>query len=288
MQKTTLGIVIVLFMALTYFFGEMIAKQTVEAEKRGEQISSQPSLQTNAPKQMKQKNYTDQNNTSDKEIENSNMAIKKRENIQAAKQTKLETGKVVYLTFDDGPHPTASAKIMELLEQYHAKATYFMLEPNIKRHPEIIKAMKDQGHTIGVHGVTHEVSKIYQSPDSFISEMTQAIHRIKETVGLNTHLIRAPYGSKPYLTAPFKKAIDHKKLILWDWNIDSEDWKLTSGGFVQKTIHQVNNLVDKEPLVVLMHEKSTTAAHLEELLRYFQDNGYEMKTINASMLPIQF
>src|SRR5690606_40593360 len=102
------------------------------------------------------------------------------------------------------------------------------------------------------------------------------------------HLIRAPYGSKPYVTAPYKAAADKDKMMLWDWNIDSMDWKLTNGKYVDKVIQQTKEFKSKEPLIVLMHEKPTTIANLEKPLKYYQDNGYEMKALDETMTPVQF
>ncbi|MDA1476905.1 polysaccharide deacetylase family protein [Bacillus changyiensis] len=203
-------------------------------------------------------------------------------------KTPLETGKVVYLTFDDGPNPIASEKILSLLDKYNAKATFFMLKPHIEQNLDIVKKMVDRGHSVGSHGVTHQVSQIYKSPESFASEMNDTLAVINKATNSKSHLIRAPYGSKPYITAPFKAVIKRDHFNLWDWTVDSEDWKLANGAFVNNTIQQVNNLVDTRPLVVLMHEKPTTAAHLEKLLEYFQKNGYEMKALHDSMEPIQF
>nr|WP_269154337.1 polysaccharide deacetylase family protein [Bacillus sonorensis] len=207
-----------------------------------------------------------------------------------SKQTSLETGKVVYLTFDDGPNPAASKKILSLLDKYHAKATFFMLKPNIEQNPDIVREMVKNGHSVGSHGVTHQVAKIYKSPESFAAEMNDTLKTIKETTNVNTHLIRSPYGSKPYITGPFQEAIKREHFNIWDWTVDSEDWKSanTNGQFVNNAIQQVNNLTGVEPLVVLMHEKPTTAAHLEKLLKYFQENGYEMKAVHDSMKPLHF
>ncbi|KAA6482445.1 polysaccharide deacetylase family protein [Bacillus swezeyi] len=206
------------------------------------------------------------------------------------KKTSPETGKVVYLTFDDGPNPAASEKILNLLRQYNAKATFFMLKPNIEQHPDIVRKMVESGHSVGSHGVTHQVAKIYKSPESFAAEMNDTIDTIKKTTNVNTHLIRSPYGSKPYITGPFQEVIKREHFNLWDWTVDSEDWKSanTNGQFVNNVIQQVNNLSGVEPLVVLMHEKPTTAAHLEKLLKYFQENRYEMKAVHDSMKPLHF
>ncbi|MED1820818.1 polysaccharide deacetylase [Bacillus subtilis] len=199
-----------------------------------------------------------------------------------------EIGKVVYLTFDDGPNPAASEKIMDLLHKYNAKGTFFMLKPNIERNPNIVRKMAKNGHSVGSHGVTHQVSEIYKSPESFAAEMNNTLDYIKETIKVNTHLIRAPYGSKPYITGPFRDVVERDHFNLWDWTVDSEDWKYTHGEFVKSVIQQVKTLEGKEPLIVLMHEKPTTAAYLEQLLKYFRESGYEMKAIHDSIKPVQF
>ncbi|MFT0800424.1 polysaccharide deacetylase family protein [Bacillus swezeyi] len=213
-------------------------------------------------------------------------SVEKKDN----KKTSPETGKVVYLTFDDGPNPSASEKILNLLRQYNVKATFFMLKPNIEQHPDIVRKMVENGHSVGSHGVTHQVAKIYKSPESFAAEMNDTIDTIKKTTNVNTHLIRSPYGSKPYITGPFQEVIKREHFNLWDWTVDSEDWKSanTNGQFVNNVIQQVNNLSGVEPLVILMHEKPTTAAHLEKLLKYFQENGYGMKAVHDSMKPLHF
>ena len=199
----------------------------------------------------------------------------------------LAVGKVVYLTFDDGPGPKVS-ELLDLLNKYQAKATFFMLEPHMNQYSTALNRMRDQGHALAVHSVTHNVSQVYASPASFVDEMQTAINRVAEITGVNTRLIRAPYGSKPYLTEPFQAAINKKQFIYWDWNIDSLDWKKTDGSFVAYTINQIENLVGKEPLVVLMHDKSTTVDSIEPLLQYLQANGYEMRAINEQMKPMQF
>ena len=118
--------------------------------------------------------------------------------------------------------------------------------------------------------------------------MKQAMATLLDITNVESNLVRAPYGSKPYVTPAFKHAADDDELILWDWNIDSVDWKFKKGEYVNRVIEQVNLLTDKEPLVILLHEKPSTLAYLETLLKYFKSNGYEMEALNETMQPIQF
>ncbi|WP_028392402.1 polysaccharide deacetylase family protein [Bacillus cihuensis] len=258
---------------------EVQKKKPVKEDEVQKSNDSKPmdeeSVQEDQTNDLKQDSAADQQN-----------AKKIPANSTLNENDKLKTGKVVYLTFDDGPHPV-SLDILNLLKKYDAKATFFMLEPNMRKHPEAVKAMVREGHAVGVHGVTHDVSKVYHSPESFVSEMKQAIGCVWELTGVETKLVRAPYGSKPYITPPFKAAADQEKFLLWDWNIDSLDWKLRNGEYVQKVQQKMAQLTGKEPLLVLLHEKPSTLDHLERLLKYYHDNDYEMRPLNHSMSPLQ-
>src|SRR5699024_5756406 len=128
-------------------------------------------------------------------------------------------------------------EMLDLLKKYHAKATFFMLEPNMSLHADAMKRMSEEGHALGVHSVTHEVSKVYASPESVVGEIQTAIDRVEEMTNVPTRLLCAPYGSKPYLTDLFLTEINSYKMLYWDWNIDSLDWKKMDGSFVAHTIN---------------------------------------------------
>lgn len=315
--KVTIGILVVLVMLLFYFTWELLADNRVEAGNGDKQKNKQELVTGSKPntENQEEKNPSSKSEKLDKDTDSSTkqdeqsakQANKKKEDAEVEKnQTEHQTdqqqaekekapakepsgtGKTIYLTFDDGPHPQATDRIIQLLEQYNAKAAFFMLQPNMRNNPELVQHMVDHGHTVGAHGVTHNAKKIYQSPQTFVQEMNTTLDFIKQTTGVASKLIRAPYGSKPYITPPFQAASDQQGFILWDWNIDSEDWKRTDGSFVPYTIQQVNQYQGHESLVVLLHERPTTADHLEGLLQYFQSNGYDMQALDAATTPVQF
>ncbi|MCR2823849.1 polysaccharide deacetylase family protein [Lederbergia panacisoli] len=260
---------------------EELNKQKEETEKHKQEIEQHQ-------KDVKQHNENSKKDQQQSEQPaNEKPPVKTPKKEQPKEKAPAKTGKIVYLTFDDGPH-AVSMDILKLLKKYNAKATFFMLEPNMRNYPKAVKAMVKDGHAVGVHGVSHDVSKVYRSPASFVGEMNKAIAFIQKTTNVQTHLIRAPYGSKPYVTAPFKAEANKENMILWDWNIDSTDWKMTNGAYVNSVIQQTIQFNKKEPLIVLMHEKPTTLAHLEKLLKYYKDNGYEMKAVDETMSPVQF
>ena len=195
--------------------------------------------------------------------------------------------KTVYLTFDDGPH-RVSNQILNMLDEYDAKATFFMLDGNMRNFPDAVKRMAEDGHSLGAHGVTHDKTKIYQSPKTVVAEMNQTLNTIKEITGIDTSFIRTPYGSAPYMTAPYKKAVNDQGYQMWDWNIDSKDWYYRDHRLVENTISQISSQSKKqEPLVILLHEREETLAQLPELLKYLKEHNYSFKALDPTMEPIQ-
>ncbi|WP_415814892.1 polysaccharide deacetylase family protein [Mesobacillus thioparans] len=204
-----------------------------------------------------------------------------------AKEPAEAPSKTVYLTFDDGPHKV-SEQILSILDEFDAKATFFMLDGNMKNFPEAVKKMAEAGHSLGAHGVTHDKTKIYQSPQTVVAEMDQTLNTIKEITGIDSTLIRTPYGSAPYMKDPYKKAVSDKGYQLWDWNVDSKDWYYRDKRLVANTIAQVADKAKKdEPLVILLHEREETLAQLPQLLEYLKKQNYDFKALDAEMIPIQ-
>jgi peptidoglycan/xylan/chitin deacetylase (PgdA/CDA1 family) len=194
--------------------------------------------------------------------------------------------KTIYLTFDDGPH-RVSNQILTLLDEYDAKATFFMLDGNMKEYPEAVKKMAQDGHSLGAHGVTHDKKRIYQSPSTVVAEMNQTLSTIKEITGIDSALIRTPYGSAPHMKEPYKKAVADKGYLMWDWNIDSKDWFYRDKRLISNTISQIENHTKKqEPIVILLHEREETLAQLPALLKYLKEKNYDFRPLNPDMVPI--
>ncbi|REJ16442.1 MAG: hypothetical protein C6W57_08035 [Caldibacillus debilis] len=194
--------------------------------------------------------------------------------------------KTVFLTFDDGPN-ASTKEILRLLEKYDMKATFFMVEPNMKKYPEIVKEVIRQGHRIGLHSVTHSKTQFYASKKSVVAEMKKTQTTLEKVSGKRSRIIRTPYGSKPYMKPEYMEAVKREGFILWDWNVDSRDWKLTDGSFVENTIHQIEQFHRPEPIVILLHDRKTTAEHLEKLFIYLKERHFQTDTINEQLEPVQ-
>lgn len=210
------------------------------------------------------------------------------ENIAQEPVSETINAKTIYLTFDDGPSPYTS-NILELLSSYNMKATFFMLEPNMRMYPDKLIQIIDEGHAPALHGVTHNVSKIYRSEITVVEEMSTAQQTLIDLTGSVTQLIRTPYGSAPYMKPSYKEAVKKAGYQLWDWTIDSEDWKYQNSEYVSRVIAQLENYKYPEsPIVILLHDRKTTAEHLPSLLEYLKANGYHSEILNEKQISYHF
>ncbi|WP_075982033.1 polysaccharide deacetylase family protein [Bacillus massilinigeriensis] len=197
----------------------------------------------------------------------------------------------IYLTFDDGPNQHTK-KILHILKRKKTTATFFMLNDNILKNKEMVAAVNKAGNSLGCHGVSHRVDRFYQTKKSPLVEMNTCKKSILKASGEETLLIRVPYGSFPNLSPIQKKYLDHAGFIMWDWNVDSEDWlnKNKSGKYlVNHVVNQVKQLKkhDITP-VILLHDTEISVKALPKLIDKLQAMGYTFQPINEQIKPLQF
>ena len=121
----------------------------------------------------------------------------------------FRTGEAVYLTFDDGPIPEVTPKVLEILDRYGVKATFFMVGENVDRYPEVYEQVVKAGHAIGNHTYNHIKGWKY-STASYLGNVEQCEERIGET-----NLFRPPYGKATWLQRRMLHLMGYK-LIYWD------------------------------------------------------------------------
>ena len=179
--------------------------------------------------------------------------------------------KTLYLTFDDGPTTEITQWILDTLEVYNAKATFFCVGENVSKHPEIYASLIDKGHAVGNH--THNHLNGWKTPiEPYIENVVLARERIQ------SNLFRPPYGKiKPVQAKTLKKM--GYRIILWsvlsydfDKNLDrNEAWK---------------NIVkySKSGSIIVFHDHLKAFENLKELLpktlEYFKSKGYSFEKID--------
>lgn len=202
-----------------------------------------------------------------------------------------EIKKVIYLTFDDGPSMSVTPKILKTLEKYHVPATFFVI--GYDSDPQKIKlmqrALKD-GCTIGIHGMSHDYSKIYASVPAFMENVTSLHAALKKDLNYDAFVMRFPGGSSNTVSAEYSKGIMSKLVkevqengfLYNDWNVDSTD---ASGNNipVDQLVASVKASCSKKTYnVILMHDtdaKGTTAKALPKIIKWGKKKGYTFKAI---------
>lgn len=208
----------------------------------------------------------------------------KKEDISLEKQKRADgkpVGKVVYLTFDDGPSEF-TGKFLDVLKEQHVASTFFMQGSNLQNtaFQENVKRAVKEGHYIGAHSMTHNSDKLYKK-EQFVTEMKETLALIHNITGTTPKLVRPPYGSAPGLKGQdIRNKIVEAGIKVWDWTIDSNDWKLK--GNPQQIIENVKRTTTEDVEVVLMHEKLQTLQALPEIIKFYKEKGYEFGVYNEA------
>ena len=184
--------------------------------------------------------------------------------------------KVLYLTFDDGPIPRVTPWVLEQLAAYNAKATFFCVGDNIKKHPEVLQQVIDAGHSVGNHTMNHL--------NGWTTDNLPYFHNIRHCANL-THsvLFRPPYGKLRPRQAQFLQR--HYRIVMWDVLSGDFDPNLSEE---QCLANVVNNV---EPGSIVVFHDSYKA---EEKLRYalprtlehFAQLGYRFECLNPNEISV--
>ncbi len=205
--------------------------------------------------------------------------------------------KRIYLTFDDGPHHNTD-RVLEILDTYGAKATFFTLGTYIAVYPERTKAICDSGHLLACHSYSHDYMKLYESADATLNEI-HAWETAVENAGITlpeTVYFRFPGGS----TTDYMKR-DRYEEIFWaitdagyyamDWSFANNDRYLNGKTeeqtlveyLVESTVVTLNSLrwSPTIPKIMLMHDTADeTVEALPQILEYLIGEGYTFGTLD--------
>ena len=197
---------------------------------------------------------------------------------------------VIYLTFDDGPTTSITPKVLDILKEKNVKATFFILNYD-ENGEKLVQREIAEGHTVGIHGYSHDYKKIYKSVDAYMNNITKLQEKIKNSTGYNTTITRFPGGSSNTVSrynqgimTKLVKEVPARGYKYFDWNVSSGD----AGG--AKTSQDVYNNVTKglspnRANVVLMHDFSgntKTLNALSDIIDYGIKNGYTFSNITES------
>ena len=177
------------------------------------------------------------------------------------------TGRSIYLTFDDGPHPVHTTALLELLERHGARGSFFLTGKLAQEHPDVVRRILVGGHAIGNHSMHHAKMKTLSARAQW-EEIERADEVLERFDGVRRHAFRPPYGR--VTIAMLLAALWRRRPIVL-WTIDSLDYKLQPPDIVGR----MRELQVRGGDVILFHDDSASASLvLEQLLPAWSRQGY--------------
>lgn len=184
-----------------------------------------------------------------------------------------KNGKVVYLSFDDGPHPTITPFVLSVLEEYNAKATFFCIGDNVRKFPQIFKQIIDRDHVVGNHTFNH-LNGWKTDDETYLNNIREASQLIPSNV------FRPPYGRmKKSQWRLLKKAFPEMKVIMWDVLSGDFDFQIDDNTCADNVIQNVSN-----GSVIVFHDSEKAFPRLEKALpkvmQFLKKEGYRFEVID--------
>lgn len=198
--------------------------------------------------------------------------------------------KTAYLTFDDGPS-TNTEKILEILDKYNIKATFFVVGPSYKLKNDLLIKIVQSGHTLAIHSYEHNYNYIYASKENYIKDFYKCLNWIKDITGVSPTIYRFPGGSSntiasKQLIKSIIKELEEKGFTHADWNADTLD------SYTKETNKIVNNVLSSIKRnennnhyyqTILMHDdskKNASIKALPSLIEKVISLGYHFETLS--------
>lgn len=187
----------------------------------------------------------------------------------------------VALTFDDGPNPVYTREVLQVLRDYDARATFFVVGANVEKHPEVAREIARQGHELGNHSMTHRHALPFGLPHQIRRDYRQTQHVVWQATDLAPRLYRAPHGRmSPWMAWTLHR--EGARLIGWD--VSPKDWEESPPEVIVRRV-----LDDVRPgSIILLHdgldldetaERRSTVHALPGLIEGLRDRGYLLMTV---------
>lgn len=272
--------------------GSKETKNVVEVIASESQSPSQTQNTTETPKSTKEVSTTEALTTEEHvtEPETSSLPVNQKTDFQFE-----DTGetKYAYLTFDDGPSDN-TYPILDILDQYQVKATFFMVSRPDEVSKQRCKAIADRGHALGMHSHTHVYSEIYATLDSFKADV-QGIHDwLYQATGQDVRLYRFPGGSSNTVSnVDINTMIDtitSMGYIYYDWNVSSGDASSKPVSAEEMIENIKSQSQGYSRVMILMHDtnvKTETVRALPGIIEALQSAGYQIVPIKNNTRPVQ-
>ena len=195
-------------------------------------------------------------------------------------------GKVIYLTFDDGPGPYTD-RLLDVLAKYQVKATFFVINSG---YISTVSRIAAEGHTVAIHSATHKYAQIYASEEAYFADLTRMQSIIEEHTGTRPMILRFPGGSSNNISCAYNQgimtrltqAVKAQGYRYFDWNVDSDD-----AGRAASAEEVFNNVVkgigNRKNSIVLQHDiMGFSVDAVERIINWGLANGYTFRALDMS------
>jgi len=182
--------------------------------------------------------------------------------------------KVVALTFDDGPHPLHTPRVLDVLERHHVNATFFMMGRNVERFPAIARQVLERGHEIGNHSYSHP-KLVLMSPRR-VREEIERTDQLLRSIGVSGEIYFRPPHAAKFVVLPYVLQQMKKVSVLGD--VDPEEWKRRPAAIMtQSVLRQV-----KPGSIIGLHDVlgSETLRTVEDCITALAAQGYRFETVS--------
>jgi peptidoglycan/xylan/chitin deacetylase (PgdA/CDA1 family) len=181
---------------------------------------------------------------------------------------------LIYLTFDDGPIPEVTPWVLETLDQYDAKATFFSVGDNIRKYPEVFRSVVEAGHSLGNHTFHHL--------NGWGTDNIRYFHDVRQGARIaRTEMFRPPYGKLTRRQALFLQR--HYSIVMWD--VLSADFDAHSSG--EQCLHNVVEHASAGSIVVFhdsLKAKKQLMYALPRVLQHFSSLGYRFDALSKQVI----
>lgn len=195
----------------------------------------------------------------------------------------------VFLTFDDGPSPNNTRKILKILDNNNVRATFFVVGNKVDENPSLLKELYNHGMAIGIHTYSHDYKKIYSNLESYLEDYEKCKNSIEELIHKTPiSYVRMPGGSNNPTSE--KAVLDSIRTTLNTKNISYVDWNVCSSDADNKEVPaiKIENTIEyqcknKKTAVILMHDtyyKHSTVESLPKIISYLKENGFAFRTFD--------
>ncbi|MFY9279336.1 MAG: polysaccharide deacetylase family protein [Caldicoprobacterales bacterium] len=188
--------------------------------------------------------------------------------------------KQIALTFDDGPNPNYTPRLLDILKEHQVTATFFTMGKQAKLYPDIIKRMDAEGHALGIHSYSHRHAWL-MSPTRTIRDMIQTYNILEHILGNPPKWYRPPWGTFNLISIFAAERLDLKTAY---WSIEAQDWDKNT------TVEHIYNTVIKKVhpgAIIVLHDNQgapgapeRTLKALPTIIKSLKGQGYEFVSLD--------